>query len=59
MDLKYYPVRVLAILSQYYRIADYSSHTDMTPVDSYNSQGNYSELVKGVGLNKNLGTTDE
>ncbi|KAJ9125451.1 hypothetical protein QFC22_000412 [Naganishia vaughanmartiniae] len=31
----------------------------MTPVNSYNSQCNYEELVDGVGNNKNLGVTDE
>lgn len=31
----------------------------MTPVDSYNSQANYDELLKGTKGHKNLGVTDE
>jgi alpha-mannosidase len=31
----------------------------MTPVDTYNGQVDYPELVKGVENNKNLGVTDQ
>lgn len=31
----------------------------MTPVDSYNSQCNYDELLKGLEGNKNLGATNQ
>lgn len=31
----------------------------MTPVDSYNSQANFGEVVKGVKNNKTLGVTDQ
>lgn len=31
----------------------------MTPVDSYNAQANYDELLKGTRNHKNLGVTDE